>query len=57
MNSKHNTEKGKLGNAGRAPSVANYTLAFALQLSKNTEKPQLGLHNTRTINNNKNNVQ
>jgi len=31
-----------LGGCGPCPALASYTLAFALQLRKNTEKPQSG---------------
>jgi hypothetical protein len=41
-NSTHNTEKGKIWKCGPGPVFANYTLAFAFQLRKSTENPQLG---------------
>jgi hypothetical protein len=56
-NSTHNTEKGKLGSAGRAPSLRIIPWHLPYNWAKSTEKPQLRSHNTRTMNSNKNNEQ
>jgi hypothetical protein len=48
-NNTHNTEKGKLGSAGRAPSFRVIPWHLPYNGGKSTEKPQLGQHNTRTM--------
>jgi len=42
QNKKYIEQHNNLGECGPCPVLASYILAFALQLRKNTEKPQSG---------------
>ena len=42
QNKQYTDQHNNLGQCGPCPDLASYTLAFALQLRKNTENPQSG---------------